>query len=174
MDDLLSAANKIEAKLKRIGDLGRWLISTVGQFQIVDPTILDAIQQLRIPLLTTNYDGLIEKRLSIPHVTWRDASQYERVIQGEREGVIHLHGFYEDTDSVVLGVKSYEAVLGDQFAQTMQQAITSLHSLIFIGFGKGLEDPNFASLLDWATKTFGDSPYRHYRLVSWTPIVGQM
>jgi SIR2-like domain len=163
-DDLLSAAQKVEAKLKRTGQLAGWLVDTVGQLQVRDGSVIDAIRELRIPILTTNYDGLIEKRVGVSPVTWREPTKYERVIQGDREGVLHLHGFYEEPDSVVLGVSSYEAALRGDYAQAMQRAVRSLHTLISIGYGKGIEDPNFSALLEWSRKLFSDSTYRHYRL----------
>ena len=39
--------------------------------------------------MTTNYDGLIEKCTGLSPVTWKEPSKYERVIQGDREGVLH-------------------------------------------------------------------------------------
>ena len=163
IDDLLSAAQKVEKKLRRIGEFAKWLVDTVGQLQVRDGSVIDALRELQIPILTTNYDGLIEKRAGVSPVTWREPTKYERVIQGDREGVLHLHGFYEDTDSVVLGISSYEALLRDDYAQAMQRAVRALHSLIFIGYGKGLDDPNFSALLEWSRKIFSGSTYRHYR-----------
>jgi hypothetical protein len=39
-----------------------------------------------------------------------------------------------------------------------------MRSFVFIGFGKGLSDPNFDALFRWARSAFGTSEYRHYRL----------
>ena len=38
-------------------------------------------------------------------------------------------------------------------------------TLVFIGFGTGLEDPNFSLLFEWARELLSDSEYRLYRLV---------
>jgi hypothetical protein len=135
IDDLLSVAQKVETKLRRVGEFARWLIDTVGALQVRDGSVIDALAALQIPLMTTNYDGLIEKQTAFSAVTWRETAKYERVLQGDREGVLHLHGFYEDVDSVVLGIKSYENLLQDEFAQAMQRAVRSLNTLLFIGFG---------------------------------------
>jgi internalin A len=164
IDDLLSAAQKVEAKLLRVGELGKWLIDTVGNLQVREGATIDALCALQIPIMTTNYDGLIEKQAGLTPVTWKEPAKYDRVLQGDRAGVLHLHGFYEDVESVVLGVRSYERVLRDDFAQAMQRAVRSLYTLLFIGYGKGLDDPNFSALLAWARKVFADSTYRHYRL----------
>jgi hypothetical protein len=42
--------------------------------------------------------------------------------------------------SVILGIRSYEEVRGDAHAQTMQQAIRSLKTLLFVGCREGLLD----------------------------------
>ncbi len=69
-----------------------------------------------------------------------------------------------EPESVVLGIRSYEAVLGDAAAQGLQRAMASLRSLLFVGFGAGLEDPNFEALRAWLASTFPGSEYRHFRL----------
>lgn len=164
MDDLLGAAQKIEKKLRKSGEFAKWLIDTVGALALRDRSVIDAILDLKTPLLTTNYDGLIEKASGLPSVTWKEPNKYERAIQADRAGVLHLHGFYDDPDSVVLGITSYDAVLRDRFAQEMQHAIRALHTLVFVGCGMGLEDPNFSAWLEWARPIFAGSTYRHYRL----------
>jgi hypothetical protein len=65
---------------------------------------------------------------------------------------------------VILGIRSYEEVLGDAHAQTMQRAIRSLKTLLFVGCGEGLHDPNFGALLEWTCKVFPGAEYRHFRL----------
>lgn len=39
-----------------------------------------------------------------------------------------------------------------------------MRTFVFIGFGKGLADPNFDALFRWARSAFATSEYRHYRL----------
>jgi tetratricopeptide (TPR) repeat protein len=65
---------------------------------------------------------------------------------------------------VVLGVRSYEAVLGDAHAVAMRNALASTRTLVFVGCGAGLADPNFGALRRWLAVVFASSPYRHYRL----------
>jgi hypothetical protein len=40
-----------------------------------------------------------------------------------------------------------------------------MRTLLFVGFGAGLQDPNFAAFLRWTTHVFPGSEYRHFRLV---------
>ena len=65
---------------------------------------------------------------------------------------------------MILGIRDYEKVLGDAHAQTMQHAMRSFNTLLFVGCGEGLLDPNFGALLQWSAKVFAGSEYRHFRL----------
>jgi hypothetical protein len=77
---------------------------------------------------------------------------------------LHLHGYWQDPQSVVLGIRSYEAVLGDAHTQAIQRALRATRTLLFIGYGAGLADPNFGALLRWARGVFSGSEFRHFRL----------
>src|SRR4051812_22900489 len=65
--------------------------------------------------------------------------------------------------TVVLGIRSYERVLGDAHTQTIQRALATMRTLLLIGCGAGLVDPNFGALLAWMGEVFAASKYRHYR-----------
>jgi tetratricopeptide (TPR) repeat protein len=166
LDMMLAAAEVVSRKLGAPGggEWGRWLRETVGQLRAGQKEVIEALRDLGVILATTNYDGLIEEVTGLPPVTWRAGSIVERVLRGEEEGVLHLHGFWKDPESVVLGVRDYEKVLGDTHAQTMQRAMRSLNTLLFVGCGDGLADPNFGALLRWSEAVFAGSEYRHFRL----------
>jgi hypothetical protein len=93
-----------------------------------------------------------------------DGAKVERVLRGDEPGIVHLHGCWDRPESVILGIRSYEEVRGDVHAQTMQQAIRSLKTLLFVGCREGLLDPNFGALLEWSAKVFAVSEYRHFLL----------
>ncbi|WP_290058761.1 tetratricopeptide repeat protein [Amycolatopsis solani] len=164
--ELLSAAENIATRLGAPGggEYARWLRKTVGALRVHDHAVIRALAALGVPLATTNYDGLIEDVTGLPPVTWRDGARVERVLRGDEPGVLHLHGHWRDPASVVLGVRSYEAVLGADHAQTIQRALATLRTMVFVGFGAGLGDPNFGALLDWISRVLTGSEYRHYRL----------
>ena len=77
---------------------------------------------------------------------------------------MHLHGFWRDPSSVVLGIRSYAAVRGDNTFQALQAALGSVRSLVLVGVGAGGQDPNLGILLNWIEETFASSEYRHFRL----------
>jgi SIR2-like domain len=166
LDDLLGVASQIENRLDAPdgGEYSAWLQDTVGRLRVRDREVLEALRDLGIPLATTNYDDLIEEVTTLPAVTWRDGAAVQRVIRGDESGVLHLHGYWRQPESVVLGIRSYDAVLGDTHAQTVQSALALMNSFLFIGYGAGLADPNFGALLRWMRRVFAGSEYRHYRL----------
>jgi tetratricopeptide (TPR) repeat protein len=126
--------------------------------------VLEALAALPGSLATTNYDGLLETVTGRPAVTWRQSAPFEQVLRGDYQAILHLHGHWQDPESVVLGVRSYEAVVGNTHAEAMHKALASTKTLVFVGCGAGLADPNFGALRRWLAQVFASSPYRHYRL----------
>lgn len=161
--DWLSVAYQIENRLTRSNFQG-WLEDTIGALPMVDPTLIQAIDSLGATIVTTNYDGLIEKVTGKPTVTMHEPSHALRVLSGDEDGVLHLHGFWKYPDSIVFGVKSYEKIKEDQIVQAFQKSMTLMNNLIFIGFGAGLNDPNFGALLEWSRHTLKGAGRRHFRL----------
>jgi SIR2-like domain len=149
LDLMLAAAEVISAKLAapQGGEWRRWLRETVGKLGAQRHDVLEALRDLGVILATTNYDGLIEEVTGLSAVTWRDGARVERVLRGEETGVLHLHGYWQQPESVILGTRDYDKVLGDAHAQTMQRAMRSFNTLLFVGCGEGLHDPNFGALL---------------------------
>ena len=166
LDDLLSAAEKISRKLGAPagGEFGRWLRETVGELSIHDPTVLEALRDLQAPLATTNYDALLEHVTGLKPVTWREQAKVFRFIRREEPAILHLHGFWDAPDSVVLGIRSYEAVRQDAHAQAIREALAMTQSLLFVGCGDGLSDPNFKPFLTWLRAVNTSNEDRHYRL----------
>jgi hypothetical protein len=166
LDELLSAAEKISRKLGAPcgPEYARWLRDTVGRFRVQDPTVLEALAGLGLPLATTNYDGLLEEVTHVPPVTWREGARVERVVRGKEKGILHLHGFWKEPESVVLGIRSYEQVLGEAHAQTMLRTVRATRGLLFVGCGAGVADPDFDALLRWMRTVFEGSGFRHFQL----------
>jgi hypothetical protein len=165
LDDLLSAAEKVSSKLSNHGgEYARWLRETVGSLRVVNSDVIIALNNLGVPLVTTNYDGLIEDVTRTRSVTWLQAGHIEAILRGDDRGVIHLHGHWRDPKSVVLGIRSYDSILGHAPTQALLRALRAMRTLLFVGFGAGLSDPNFGALLRWARTVFAESEYRHFRL----------
>lgn len=166
MIDLLSAAEKISSKLGSPsgGEYRRWLRETVGSLPLKDRSVLEALRDLGVPIATTNYDDLFEEVTDLDPVTWQDGAQVERVLRKDDQAILHLHGFWKKPESVILGIRSYEEILGNAHAQNILHVLRTVSTLLFIGYGEGLADPNFGPFLQWTRKVFAGSEYRHYRL----------
>ena len=163
---LIGAAEEVAQRLgyPKGGEYCRWLRETVGALKPENPSVLEALRELNVPIATTNYDGLLENFTERPAVTWMDGARIHRVIRGDELGTLYLHGHWQRPESVVLGVRSYETVLGNELAQHIQRTLATVKTLVFVGCGAGLRDPNFGALLDWINGLFLESEYRHYRL----------
>jgi hypothetical protein len=168
LDDTLSAAEKVSRKLHAPngGAYSGWLRDTVGSLAIRDRRLLDAIAALKAPLATTNYDGLLEKVTGFPPITWIDEGKVGRLLTKEQDSdaIYHLHGYWERPESVVLGIRSYESVRGSEHAQAVLRALAMQQTLLFVGCGDGLRDPNFGPFLSWLGAVNRSRETPHYRL----------
>ena len=151
--DAIAAADVVHAALNASpGSLDRWLASSVGRFTLCDERLRDAVFALRAPLATTNYDTLLSHGRGEPPVPWTRPAEALAVLRGQQRGVVHVHGVHTDPESVVFGARSYDRVRSDEHAQFLQQLIAADRTLIFIGCGPGLGDPNIGKLLPGSTR----------------------
>jgi hypothetical protein len=167
-EELLATASIIRGVLvRRPGEYRSWLRGTVGSLRAVKTDILDAIGGLRVLVATTNYDGLLGQHLNRMPVTWRNGIDVLEALRGDRRDrmILHLHGYWEDEESVILGIEDYTRILGDKEAQARQQLLGGSCTMLFIGFGAGLGDPNFHSLIEWISRFLGQADCFHYQLV---------
>jgi len=164
--EMVLAAENIATRLSAPagGDYRSWLRETVGSLKPEQSAVLETLRDLEVLLATTNYDSLLESVTGVPAVTWLDAAKVQRVLRCDDVGILHLHGHWERPESVVLGIRSYEQVLCNEQAQTALRTLWMMKTLLFVGYGTGLQDPNFSALLRWARRVFPDSEYRHFRL----------
>jgi formylglycine-generating enzyme required for sulfatase activity len=164
----LLAAEDIASKLgaPKGGAFAGWLRDTLGSLAIRDRRLLDALAALKAPLVTTNYDGLLEKATGFPPITWMDEGKVGRLLMKEQDSdaIYHLHGYWDRPESVVLGIRSYEGVRGSEHAQAVLRASAMQQTLLFVGCGDGLRDPNFGPFLSWLGVVNRSRETPHYRL----------
>lgn len=173
LDDLLDVATRVSERLKApLGPEYRlWLRDSVGSLhnknrddQKLNTEVIEALASLEVPIATTNYDHLLEEVTKSETITWMDKTKAKEWVRGERNAILHFHGHYDTPESVILGTRSYQRILEDQHAQTLLQALRTTKSFLFVGFGGGLEDPNFGSLIEWSRQIFSEDTDRHIRL----------
>jgi ADP-ribose pyrophosphatase YjhB (NUDIX family) len=96
--------------------------------------------------------------------TWTAPNRLQRILVGDERSVGHLHGHWLEHQSVVLGIRSYDQLLGSLSAQTLQQAMGVMKTMLFVGVGEGLTDPNWSALFRFLRPITSISEYRHFRL----------
>lgn len=163
---LLSSATAIGGYIADAGQQAQanWYRDTIGQLQIRDPKWIDAIVGLHAPILTTNYDTLIEERTGRGSVTRRDPARFHAAVTRSSDAIVHLHGLWSDPPSVVLTHNDYTSLLADEVLVSLEKAVSATQSILYVGFGSGMDDPNFAELLKWHRRAFENSAVEHFRL----------
>lgn len=171
LDNMLGAATQITQKFGRdSGQYSRWLADTVGQFKVQPghDDVLNALAELHAQkhcrIATTNYDSLLERALGADAINWRQHDQSLAFLNGDYSAIWHIHGHWRDAKSVILDIRDYEKIVNDATLQNALRSMVTTHSLLFVGCGAGLEDPNFGALLNWAGEALKASPRQHFRL----------
>lgn len=167
-DDLasvLQVADRIRDEFAGVGDaaFAKWLHEDIGLLGARSSDWGDALRALPFPLLTTNYDQLLcttDRRA----VTWRDTAGLQAVMSGASRDIGHLHGVWSDAESVILSGSDYARLLDAEASQVLQRAISTLKSIVYVGYGAGLADPNFSRLIEFHSRHFGAGPVPHFRL----------
>jgi len=149
------------------GSRGDWLMSAFNELETEDGRIrlYDAIASIQpSSLITTNYDTLLGSYLERAPISWTSQGFATALNLPEalRNTVLHVHGCYLESDSVVLDAADYERLSRSSAMEALQTAAAT-RPLLFVGCGPdGLRDPHFRRLWDW----LGDVTTRqHYALL---------
>ena len=164
--NLLSVGAQIKSRLqteKSPGVYVDWLTAAFKEMpnQILDDSLLNAIAKLNLPILTTNYDELLEHVTGRQPLTWADENGLVAAQRNPEQFVVHIHGTWNKADTVVLGYDTYDRVGRNQPLKDLLTAWGNRYSYLFIGMGGGLTDPTFRAVRARLPRT----EFRHYRLV---------
>jgi hypothetical protein len=167
---LLEAADILRSELTRHGQLPTWLETVFGKLdrEIRHPAVLELLKVLHergAKLLTTNYDDALEKYCNLNRIGRSNQDDILRFRRNDLDGIFHVHGSYHDPHEVVLDTNDYYQVIQSDGVQSMLQAFLDDKTIIFVGCGSGLEDPNFDRLLKWSSERQKNLPNRHCLLV---------
>lgn len=180
INNYIDCAKRIKRMLTAKSDelYRQWLKDTIGSLQLENRRPVDAVVELGLPIATTNYDLLIEKSLEPGcydrlAFTWKDPNairHFLRQAAGGRNGgdpgasrkVYHVHGMYLEPHTVVFDAADYDRHISDELAQLWQQYLATSKSIVFVGFGGGLGDPNFFRWLSWIDRYAKVLDTRHF------------
>jgi hypothetical protein len=126
---------------------------------------LKKLHENGVILLTTNYDDILEKYCGLRHIGRSTIEDIVKFRRGDLDGVFHVHGSYHDPQEVVLDTTDYYQIRESDEVQNMFKAFLDDKTILFVGCGSGLEDPNFDGLLKWAAKRQKNIPNIHCLLV---------
>lgn len=166
-EELIQAASRIEKALRGVHDseYARWLSDAVGSLQLNDRRVIDAMLSWQTRVATTNYDNLFEDASGLRPVTWDQRSLALQFLRRELHGILHLHGHYLFADSVVFGSRTYEEICRDDETQNLLRSMFTRDTIVFVGCGSGVDDPNFGGLLKWTRVGLRNCHHSHYHLV---------
>ena len=167
IDFLINAAETISRRMKERseGVFRGWLKDTIGKLRVKDHAALDTLASLPCVLATLNYDNLIEDVSGKKAVTWLKTDEVQDVLaRFDLNAVLHLHGWFKEPESVVLGLSSYLTVKDHAHAKAVLELFTIDRTLIFVGCGDTVLDPNFTRLIEWGKEALKDVTPRHYLL----------
>ncbi|KEF61211.1 uncharacterized protein A1O9_02776 [Exophiala aquamarina CBS 119918] len=169
-DSLLDAAGILRDQLTRMGQFPTWLGSIFDSLyqEVRQPAILDVLHTLHqegATLLTTNYDDLLERHCELRRIGRSNQDDVLRFKRGDIDGVFHIHGSYHDPGEVVLDTTDYYQVRQSNEVQSILKNFLEFKTILFVGCGSGLEDPNFDVLLQWVSAQQENIPNRHCLLV---------
>jgi SIR2-like domain/CHAT domain len=168
--DYEAAAGLIRKALGE-NDVAAWLRERFDTFAVRRPAVPRALGRLGVPLLTTNYDHVLEQATERGWRTWDEPEAWQELRDQPTRDVLHVHGSYRRPGSVVLDQRSYDRVIADKPSQHFWRALATTHSLVFVGFGKGYDDANFSQLRAFLAGVLQGVNRRHYRLMPQEEIV---
>lgn len=163
---VIQAAGMVAAALRRGGDhtFSQWLSDDIGDLVVKDSAAAEALLAYPFPILTTNYDTLLETVGGRQPIDWTDVRKFHEVVTRATDAVGHLHGLWNNPQSIVLTEADYAQFRTHESIQALERAVSALKSIVYVGFGAGLADPNFSALLRWQRAAFPESSVTHFRL----------
>jgi hypothetical protein len=160
------AASRIREELNKThaGKFGQWLNDSIGRLRVCNPRVINALKTWGVRLATLNYDCLIETVTGLLPITWSQRDMAFRMLRGELPGVLHLHGLFSQHETVVFDATSYETILRDEATQNLLRAYFTTDTVVFVGCGTTVDDPNFRGLFDFFRVALRTSPKPHFHL----------
>ncbi|KAE8306248.1 SIR2-like domain-containing protein [Aspergillus transmontanensis] len=161
---LMDAINIMKSLMVQEGELSSWLNLTFSALKVHQPAILDVLRDLHKEgaiLVTTNYDHVLDQHCRLDPISPSDnPDDIKNFKSGHLDGVFHLHGSFRRPESVVLDTTDYYRIVNSE-TRKMLEKFFEFDTVLFIGCGSGLKDPNFGPLLSWMKEYLQNMEKRH-------------
>ncbi|MDR3141762.1 MAG: SIR2 family protein [Tannerellaceae bacterium] len=172
-DNLVLAANSLKEVLAGY-PYKNWL-KEVFNIKPLNTSLLDAIIGLDAPfILTTNFDKFIEESdilnpLAISHDKYQKA---QNLIKSNKPFVLHLHGVFDESDSVILSKSDYDMLNTNKGYKDFVLSLMKNYHLLFIGCSKdGIMDNDFFIQFSFIKEWLMDSANKHYTIVNESDLI---
>jgi hypothetical protein len=170
IESLLDAVSIMRSQLGQYCQYPTWLESVFGGLyqEVRHSAILETLKLLQergAILLTTNYDDLLEKHCNLRRIGRSNTDDILKFKSGDLEGIFHVHGSYHEPNEVVLDRTGYYQITQSDEVQNILKTFFEFYTILFVGCGSGLEDPNFHGLLKWASERQENIANRHCLLI---------
>jgi tetratricopeptide (TPR) repeat protein len=149
LKDWLTVGDELTERLggKEGAELSTWLLGLVGNLETTKTDLYDAIFRLGCPVATTNYDKLLTKHSGRNAISWTDPNAAVKVIRGDIDSILHLHGIVDDPKSIILGNSSYIDIVDSKINNIVRTFQSLGCETLFIGCSQdGLQDPDFSNI----------------------------
>ncbi|CAF1409374.1 unnamed protein product, partial [Adineta ricciae] len=123
-----------------------WLNDTIGKLFPHKPELIQALADFRCPIVTTNYDSLLENALHRKSLTWEQYRTDPSLQSLDVHHILHLHGHYQYASSIVL---NSDQLFQDKITRMKFLKLVQGKTLLFIGYGTQQFDPDFSNILKW-------------------------
>lgn len=163
---LINAAGYVIDKTKENGTYNDYMNETVGSLSVKDDCLASSFQSINRAgdfIATTNYDLLIEKATGLDNFSFTQPGNILASLKGDVERkIIHLHGLYDfnrGVDEIIADSGQYDSIVANEGAQFIQNLL-STNTVIIVGCGATVDDPNLSRFLSFANKQLNISvPY---------------
>ena len=172
VEDWLNAADTIQSKLggPSGGPWRAFFKQRLGKLSPSEPAILQALKRLSDAgnrIATTNYDHLISDAIDGQRADWTTPPRVIEALRREPPAVWHIHGEYQNPESIIFSQADYDRIGKTALAQFVQQMSALNFTLVFVGCSaSGLTDDNVGRLLHWLFKDFSGLGDKHFVLIA--------
>lgn len=153
---LIRAAGYVLSKTKVNGTYNDYMNATVGSLTVKDNSLADSFRSInRVGdfIATTNYDLLLERATGLGSFSYTQPGDILSSLQGDKEReIIHIHGLYDfsrGVDEIIADSDQYNSILVNEGAQFIQNLLSTT-TVIIIGCGSTVDDPNLSRFLSFA------------------------